>query len=147
MDSMKKYKVRKIKVEINLENPTDYAINPSPTDVVFTEPYEGANDQLVIPIDFSDGEQVPKETTHPHRRFVGRKVRKIFPTPTGGASRMKAEVVEGTVKSYQEQRQLFKISYDDGDREEVDFTELMETRCIYIVKKECLNYQKCIMTY
>ena len=113
-------------VEINLENPTDYAINPSPTDVVFTEPYEGAKYQLVIPIDFSDGERVPKETTHPHRRFVGRKVRKIFPIPTGGASRMKAEVVEGTVKSYQEQRQLFKISYDDGDREEVDFTELME---------------------
>ena len=113
-------------VEINLENPTDYVVNPSPTDVIFAEPYEGAKYQLVIPIDFSDAESVPKQTLHPHKRFVGRRVRKIFPTPTGQASRVKNEVLEGVVQSYQEQRQLFKISYDDGDREEVDFAELMD---------------------
>ena len=113
-------------IEIALENPADHVINPSPSDLIFTEPYEGAKYQLAVPIDFSDAERVPKETKHPHQRFVGRKVRKIFSTPTGQALRMKNQSIEGVVKAYQEQRQLFKISYVDGDRDEVDFAELMD---------------------
>jgi hypothetical protein len=70
--------VDEIDDDINLEDPRDYMVEPLRDEFCFEEPYEGAKYNLVVPVDFSDQKLVPSETEHPHKRFVGRKIRKMF---------------------------------------------------------------------
>ena len=108
-------------VRINYETPDDYVVQPL-KDFNFILPYEGAKYEIAVPYDASDNNQVPKEVGHPHNRFLNRRVRKRF--SMGGKS--KDQVCEGSVKSYNKRRQLFKVVYDDNDWEELDFQELQQ---------------------
>ena len=111
--------------EINMEDPQDYGlIKLAPPEFRFEKLYENAKYDIAVAVDFANEDIVPKETAHPHRRFVGRKVRKNFPNPSNPGGKTKP--FEGEVMSYSEDRSLFKVIYDDGDKEEYDLQDLTD---------------------
>ena len=85
-------------------------------------PYDGAKYSILIPLEFDNPEQVPAHTVDPHLRFVGREVRKKF-HPDGDETREKVPYL-GKVISYSKARGLYKITYEDGDGEDLDFVEM-----------------------
>ena len=137
--------VDEIDDDINLEDPRDYMVEPLRDEFCFEEPYEGAKYNLVVPVDFSDQKLVPSETEHPHKRFIGRKIRKMFEVDDITKKRV-AKSFAGVVLSYSPERQLFKVMYDDdNDKEDLDFYEL--TQVLVMGKKwgdppECEGYTR-----
>ena len=66
-----------------MEDPQDYGlIELAPPEFRFEKLYENAKYDIAVAVDFANEDIVPKETAHPHRLFVGRKVRKNFPNPS-----------------------------------------------------------------
>ena len=62
------------------------------------------------PPDHMDETIVPIGDVHPHRRFVGRRIRKTFDDVGNKNESAAARTFEGSVESYMEKRQLFKSS-------------------------------------
>ena len=63
----------------HFEDPRDFRAVPTlEADHLFEEPYPDARYSIVVLIDHSDDKLVNTVTKHPHRRFVGRKIRKTF---------------------------------------------------------------------
>lgn len=85
------------------------------------EPYENAKYGIGIMRNFQT--QVERKASHPHLRFIGRDVRKKFEISLAGIVTV-WKVFRGKVKSYSKDRALFKIKFEDRDREEWDFEEL-----------------------
>ena len=104
-----------------LEDPRTYVIDPLPNEFKFVDPYNDSRYKIAVPVDFGNSDHVPSATGHPHNRFVTRRIRKLFEL---GHDRR--ESFEGTVMKYSPDRALFAIDYDDGDKEELDFEELMD---------------------
>ena len=122
---------------VELENPADFEFEPAPSNLQLVKPYDGARYEVAVPIDFSSGVGVPVEITHPHQRYIGRRVRRDITAKQGGVSRRsdKGNTMTGTVTSYSPHRALFRIDYDppaggwgkkDAIWEERDFQELSE---------------------
>jgi hypothetical protein len=77
-------------------------------------------------VDFSNQKLVPSETEHPHKRFVGRKIRKWFDVDDITKKRL-TKSFAGVVLSYSPERQLFKVMYEaDNDKEDLDLYELTQ---------------------
>ena len=100
-------------------------LEPLREEYSFEKPYTGAKYTLLVPIDFSDGRLVPLETKHPHMRYVGRKIRKAFEVDDATKKRV-SKSFTGVVLSYSPQRQLFKVVYEDGAKEDLDFYEMTQ---------------------
>ena len=113
-------------VEVCFETPADYHVTPMIRDHVELQPYPGAKYEILVPPDHMDETIVPVGDAHPHRRFVGRRIRKTFDDVGDKNASAAARTFEGTVESYMEKRQLFKVKYDDGDAEELDFQQMFE---------------------
>ena len=107
--------------EVSFEMPEDFNIHPAPDEMEIIEPYENAKYGIGIMKNFQT--QVERKATHPHLRFIGREVRKKFEISLAGRVTV-WKVFNGKVKSYSEDRALFKIKFEDDDREEWDFEEL-----------------------
>ena len=116
---------REVDADINLEDPRDYVLEPLREEYCFEKPYTGAKYTLLVPVDFSDGRLVPLETKHPHMRYVGRKIRKAFEVDDATKKRV-SKSFTGVVLSYSPQRQLFKVVYEDGAKEDLDFYEMTQ---------------------
>ena len=103
---------------VPLDRPQDHSIPEAPPLFQFVKDH--CFNVASIP-DFSDAQQVPPSVRHPYTRFVGRRIRKMFP-------RYSALPFEGTVDriSTKRARNLFHIRYDDGDDEEMDLLQLLE---------------------
>ena len=110
---------------VNFEKPEDYQVTPLADEYIFEEAYAGSKYKIAVPRDFKNEKQVGTPLAHPHDRFVGRRVRKAF-TVVDKKGKEVARNFEGKVVNYAAPRQLFKVHYDDGDREEYDFEQLME---------------------
>ena len=110
---------------VNFEKPEDYQVTPLADEYVFEEAYAGSKYRIAVPRDFKNEKQVGTPLAHPHDRFVGRRVRKAF-TIVDKKGKEVSRNFEGKVVNYAAPRQLFKVHYDDGDREEYDFEQLME---------------------
>ena len=109
--------------EICMEDPKSYGmIELAPPEFRFEKLYEGAKYEVAVAVDFSNEDIVPKDTVHSHRRFIGRLVRKLFQVKPG----LTLKPFEGEVKSFSEDRSLFKIIFSDADKEEWDLQELMD---------------------
>ena len=112
-----------IDADITMEDPKDYGvIEPAKPELRFVKPYDGAPYDLAVAVDFSNEDLVAKETEHSHKRFVGRRVRKRFETGNGKLPKS----FEGVVKSFSEDRSLFKVIFSDGDHEDMDMEELSD---------------------
>ena len=110
-------------------------MTPIIRDHVELQPYPGAKYEILVPPDHMDETIVPVGDAHPHRRFVGRRIRKTFDDVGDKNASAAARTFEGTVESYMEKRQLFKVKYDDGDAEELDFQQMFE-----VLVMSCLLY-------
>ena len=113
-------------VEVCFETPEDYHVTPMIRDHVELKPYPGAKYEILVPPDHMDETIVPIGDAHPHRRFVGRRIRKTFDDMGDKNASAAARTFEGIVENYMEKRQLFKVKYDDGDAEELDFQQMFE---------------------
>ena len=112
-------------VEVGFETPEDLKVPALPEEYEYLEPYPDAKYQILVPRDFKDEGHVKKKLDHPHLRFIGRTVRKAFSVPNRNGKTTMRDFT-GKVESYSEPRLLFKIVYEDGDREECDFQQLMD---------------------
>ena len=52
-------------MDISLENPMNFDLEPLPPEFRFQEPYKDAKYSILVPVDFSDQSQVPFDTEHP----------------------------------------------------------------------------------
>ena len=111
-------------VDMNHEPPDSYEIEPLPVPFRHEKPYSGAKYLILVPVDFKDEKQVPKETDHPHKRFVGRAVRKEF--HIGGDEAKPRRPFLGKVIGHSAKRQIFEIGYEDGDGEDLDFVQMTD---------------------
>ena len=111
-------------VDMNHEPPDSYEIEPLPVPFRHEKPYNGAKYLILVPVDFKDEKQVPKETDHPHKRFIGRAVRKEF--HIGGDEAKPRKPFLGKVVGYSAKRQIFEIGYEDGDGEDLDFVQMTD---------------------
>ena len=123
--------------EINMEDPRDYILRPLRDDYCFEEPYKDAKYSLVVPVDFTNEKLVDTVTKHPHLRFVGRKIRRIFEVDDATKKKVSRKF-EGKVLSYTPERQLFKVIYSDNTKEDLDFHELMQV----LVMGKCFGDQE-----
>ena len=112
-------------VAVEFERPEDLKVPTLPDEYEEVEPYAMAKYTILVPRDFGDAAQVAQQLDHPHLRFVGRSVRKAFETP-GRNGKTVMKDFSGKVESYSAPRLLFKAVYSDGDKEEYDFSQLME---------------------
>ena len=111
--------------EVNFETVEDYRVEPLADEYEFVKPYDDAKYCIAVTKDFKNEDQVGKPLAHPHDRFVGRRVRKAF-TVNDKKGKEVSKNFEGRVASYSSPRQLFNVEYDDVDREEYDFQQLMD---------------------
>lgn len=118
-------------VDINHEPPNSYEIEPLPEPFKHEKPYKGAKYLVLTPVDFEDARQVPVDTEHPHKRFVGRAVRKEFHMQ-GDVSKPK-QLYLGKVIAYSIKRQIFAIAYEDGDEavEADESIKILNAKMVY----------------
>ena len=113
-------------MDIALENPMNFDLEPLPPEFKFQEPYKDAKYSILVPVDFSDRSQVPLDTEHPHMRFVGREVRRDFPYTDPRTKKKVMKEFRGVVSHFSTNRSLFRVDYEDGDSQDVDYEELMQ---------------------
>ena len=113
-------------VDIALESPMNFDLEPLPPEFKFQEPYKDAKYSILVPVDFSDRSQVPLDTEHPHMRFVGREVRRDFPYTDPRTKKKVMKEFRGVVSHFSANRSLFRVDYEDGDSQDVDYEELMQ---------------------
>ena len=121
--------------EVPLDDPRTYTVTEAPPLFRFVPSPSGCFNTAEIP-NFADDAQVPAAARHPHNRYVGRRVRKMF--PEFGTSPF-----EGTVKRFSSHhgRNLFRIDYDDGDDEDMDIAQLLEHIIMSSDHGDQLRYQ------
>ena len=121
--------------EVPLDDPRKFTVTEAPPLFRFVPSPSGCFNTAEIP-DFADEAQVPAAARHPHNRYVGRRVRKMF--PEFGTSPF-----EGTVKRFSSHhgRNLFRIDYDDGDDEDMDIAQLLEHLIMSSDHGDQLRYQ------
>ena len=112
--------------EVSLSDPSDFVIPTAPPNFILEEPYPGAKYEVAVPIDHENEKLVAKGVTDPNKRFVGRRVRKsvVVKRKIRGEVKPVLTPFEGVVKLYNSKTNLFRITYDDDDEEQMDLVEL-----------------------
>ena len=93
---------------MELESPDDFDIKSPPFEYKMIERYEDAKYEIIVSICADDPDFIPKEVDHPHMRFVGRAVRKKYPTDDPKKKRI-FKVFSAKVKNFAAGRALFRV--------------------------------------